>query len=304
VADRGAACSSRPTAASTWKRLEGHGLPHSPVGRIAVRVAKKDSNRVVMRKLKLATGVPQANSPGQIGQRGVLTDGGEKLGDGELGTGIWRATALLQRGPRLRRTMKNEVFFFSASFFANAGWRAHADQDGVESGRDNHEMWIDRRTGIAWRWSTMAREYFGWIAGFVEHVNHRHAIPVRRIDPHLVIVPPGFDAILVSVCPPSSVREKDAEKKNTSFSLSGANLGPRVVVRAPAQLPAEFTNSQFSPPSSERHSCPICRGCSPAERRRQFNFRIHALESFFASRTAILPTGGMRQPQCPPAASR
>src|SRR5437016_272448 len=30
---------------ATWKRLEGHGLPHSPLGRIAVRVAPRDSNR-------------------------------------------------------------------------------------------------------------------------------------------------------------------------------------------------------------------------------------------------------------------
>src|SRR5206468_2443436 len=31
---------------ATWKRLEGNGLPKPPVGRIAVRVAQRDSNRV------------------------------------------------------------------------------------------------------------------------------------------------------------------------------------------------------------------------------------------------------------------
>ena len=41
----------------TWKRLEGHGLPHSPVGRIAVRVAKKDSNRVYA-EIETGDGVP------------------------------------------------------------------------------------------------------------------------------------------------------------------------------------------------------------------------------------------------------
>src|SRR5437870_2310760 len=51
----------------TWKRLEGHGLPHSPVGRIAVRVAKKDSNRVYA-EIETGDGVPQPNSVGQLGQ--------------------------------------------------------------------------------------------------------------------------------------------------------------------------------------------------------------------------------------------
>src|SRR5579863_5785089 len=47
----------------TWKRLEGHGLPHSPVGRIAVRIAKKDSNRVYA-EIETGDGVPQPNSIG------------------------------------------------------------------------------------------------------------------------------------------------------------------------------------------------------------------------------------------------
>ena len=31
---------------TTWKRIEGHGLPKSPVGKIDVAVAPSDSNRV------------------------------------------------------------------------------------------------------------------------------------------------------------------------------------------------------------------------------------------------------------------
>ena len=33
-------------AGATWKRLDGHGLPHSPVGKIDVVVAPTDSKRV------------------------------------------------------------------------------------------------------------------------------------------------------------------------------------------------------------------------------------------------------------------
>src|SRR6267142_1486077 len=61
---------------ATWKRLEGHGLPHSPVGRIAVRVAKKDSNRVYA-EIETGDGVPQPNSPGQLGQLWRSDDGGD-----------------------------------------------------------------------------------------------------------------------------------------------------------------------------------------------------------------------------------
>ena len=43
---RAAACSCRATAASKWTRIEGHGLPKSPVGKIDVAVAPTDSNRV------------------------------------------------------------------------------------------------------------------------------------------------------------------------------------------------------------------------------------------------------------------
>jgi hypothetical protein len=51
-------------------------------------------------------------------------------------------------------------------------------------------------------------------------VGHGHAVPIGRIDPHVVVMPPGA-AIGVSVRPPSSDRENDDERKKISFSLSG-----------------------------------------------------------------------------------
>src|SRR5437899_3647098 len=60
----------------TWKRLEAHGLPHSPVGRIAVRVAKKDSNRVYA-EIETGDGVPQPNRPGPLRQLWRSDDGGD-----------------------------------------------------------------------------------------------------------------------------------------------------------------------------------------------------------------------------------
>src|SRR5258705_1741993 len=60
----------------TWKRLGGDGLPHSPVGRIAVRVAKEESNRAYA-EVETGDGVPQLNGAGQLGQLWRSDDGGE-----------------------------------------------------------------------------------------------------------------------------------------------------------------------------------------------------------------------------------
>src|SRR5207302_919049 len=61
---------------ATWKRLEGHGLPHPPVGRIAVRVAQKDSNRAYA-LIETGDGVPLDGKPTQSGQLWRSDDGGE-----------------------------------------------------------------------------------------------------------------------------------------------------------------------------------------------------------------------------------
>jgi photosystem II stability/assembly factor-like uncharacterized protein len=92
----------------TWKRLEGHGLPHSPVGRIAVRVAKKDSNRVYA-EIETGDGVPQLNSPGQLGQLWRSEDGGENWemvnSDRQL-----RGARTTTRGRRLHRQRERSAF--------------------------------------------------------------------------------------------------------------------------------------------------------------------------------------------------
>jgi photosystem II stability/assembly factor-like uncharacterized protein len=61
---------------ATWKRLEGHGLPKPPVGRIAVRVAQRDSNRVYA-LIETGDGVPIDGKTTQSGQLWRSDDGGE-----------------------------------------------------------------------------------------------------------------------------------------------------------------------------------------------------------------------------------
>jgi photosystem II stability/assembly factor-like uncharacterized protein len=129
----------------TWKRLEGHGLPHAPVGRIAVRVAKKDSNRVYA-EMETGDGVPQANSPGQLGQLWRSDDGG---GNWEM---VNSDRQLRGRTHYYTRTEiapdnENEVFFFSASFSRTLDGGHSLTKMPADPGGDNHEMWIDPSNG-------------------------------------------------------------------------------------------------------------------------------------------------------------
>ena len=129
----------------TWKRLEGHGLPHSPVGRIAVRVSKKDSNRVYA-EIETGDGVAQANSPGQLGQLWRSDDGGENWemvnSDRQL-----RGRTHYYTRTEIAPDNENEVFFFSSSFSRSLDGGHTLTKMPSDPGGDNHEMWIDPANG-------------------------------------------------------------------------------------------------------------------------------------------------------------
>src|SRR5439155_1510181 len=63
---------------ATWKRLEGHGLPKPPLGRIAVRVAKRDSNRIYA-LIETGDGVPMDGKPTKSGLPWRSNDGGVSI---------------------------------------------------------------------------------------------------------------------------------------------------------------------------------------------------------------------------------
>ena len=129
AAVRAAASMFRAMAEPTWTRLEGHGLPHSPVGKIDVAIAPTDSNRVYA--------LIQTTDQGSLWRS---DDGGEN----------WRVVnwdrALIGRaGYYIRLAVspanENEVLVSNSSFIIR--WMAAKLSGTVPWGGDNHDIWID-----------------------------------------------------------------------------------------------------------------------------------------------------------------
>jgi photosystem II stability/assembly factor-like uncharacterized protein len=130
---------------ATWKRLEGHGLPKSPVGRIAVRVAQRDSNRVYA-LIETGDGAPMDGKPTQSGQLWRSDDGGENWQLVNSDRDIRGRTHYYTR-EEIAPDNENEVFFFSASFSRTIDGGRTLTNFPVGPGGDNHEMWIDPTNG-------------------------------------------------------------------------------------------------------------------------------------------------------------
>ncbi len=114
---------------TTWKRIEKHGLPNPPLGKIAVAVAQSDSRRVYALI--------------ETGQRGSLwrsDDGGEQ----------WKnvnSSRLLNERPHYYTRMlvmpdnANEVYFPSNQMGVTYDGGETSEQ--IRWGGDNHDMWAD-----------------------------------------------------------------------------------------------------------------------------------------------------------------
>ncbi|HLW99894.1 MAG TPA: hypothetical protein VKR82_14695 [Candidatus Acidoferrales bacterium] len=130
---------------ATWKRLEGHGLPKSPVGRIAVRVAQRDSNRVYA-LIETGDGTPMDGKPTQSGQLWRSDDGGENWqlvnSDREI-----RGRTHYYTREEIEPDNENEVYFFSSAFSRTIDGGRSLNPMPVGPGGDNHEMWIDPTNG-------------------------------------------------------------------------------------------------------------------------------------------------------------
>ena len=130
---------------ATWKRLEAHGLPHQPVGRIAVRVAKSDSNRVYA-LIETGDGVPLDDKPAQSGQLWRSDDGGENWQLVNSDRQIRGRTHYYSR-EEISPDNENEVYFFTSAFSRTLDGGHTLTPMPATPGGDNHEMWIDPTNG-------------------------------------------------------------------------------------------------------------------------------------------------------------
>lgn len=114
---------------TTWKRLEGNGLPGPPLGKIAVAVAQSDSNRVYA--------LIETGSKGSLWRS---DDGGKK----------WKSVnrcRLLNERPHYYTRMviapddHNEIYFPSNGMGVSLDGGETTEQ--IDWGGDNHDMWID-----------------------------------------------------------------------------------------------------------------------------------------------------------------
>jgi photosystem II stability/assembly factor-like uncharacterized protein len=130
---------------ATWTRLDGHGLPHPPVGRIAVRVARKDSSRVYA-LIETGDGVPMDGKPMQNGQLWRSDDGGDNWQLVNSDRQIRGRTHYYTR-EEIAPDNENEVYFFTSAFSRTLdGGRTLTNMPSTPGG-DNHEMWIDPTNG-------------------------------------------------------------------------------------------------------------------------------------------------------------
>lgn len=130
---------------ATWKRLEGHGLPHSPLGRIAVRVAQRDSNRVYA-LIETGDGVPMDGKPTQSGQLWRSDDGGENWQLINSDRQIRGRTHYYTRA-EISPDNENEAYFFTSAFSRTLDGGHTLTNMPSSPGGDNHEMWIDPANG-------------------------------------------------------------------------------------------------------------------------------------------------------------
>lgn len=127
----------------TWKRLEGHGLPASPVGKIAVAIAPSNPDRVYA-EIETGDGIPWNGKPTQNGQLWRTDDGGENW------TLVSRDRNVMGRAHYYSRMAvapddPDEAYFLTASFSKtiDGGRTIETVRRGEAPGGDHHDIWID-----------------------------------------------------------------------------------------------------------------------------------------------------------------
>ena len=132
----------------TWTRLDGHGLPKPPVGKISPQVARSNSNRVYA-LIETGDGLPALDgSKTQSGSLWRSDDGGNNW---EMVSADRRLRGRTHYYTRfaIEPDNENEAYFLSAEFTKTVdGGTTSIDLSGrLAPVGDNHDMWIDPTNG-------------------------------------------------------------------------------------------------------------------------------------------------------------
>ena len=124
----------------SWTKLEGHGLPHAPLGKINLAIAPSDPQRVYA---MIETG-DGFIIDGKATQKGVLwmsNDGGANWTMMSTNPGLQSRTHYYNRA-QVSSDNPNEIYFLGNSFLHSLdGGRTLTPM--ASPGGDNHDMWID-----------------------------------------------------------------------------------------------------------------------------------------------------------------
>ena len=129
---------------STWKRLEGNGLPRTPMGKIGLGMSRADSDRIYA-LIEIGDGVPSAPSPtAEAGRLWRSDDGGsswKKMSDDRQLAG--RTHYYNRFG--VMPDDADEAYFLSADWAKTLdGGQTVIDPPAQEKPYgDNHDIWID-----------------------------------------------------------------------------------------------------------------------------------------------------------------
>jgi len=131
----------------TWKRLEGHGLPEKPVGKVALAVAPTDSDRVYA-LIETGDGVPMNGEATESGELWRSDDGGDTWKLVSYDRQLAGRTHYYSR-VAVAPDNANQAFFLSSAFSSTVdGGATTIDTKGtVRPWGDNHDIWIDPLDG-------------------------------------------------------------------------------------------------------------------------------------------------------------
>jgi photosystem II stability/assembly factor-like uncharacterized protein len=127
----------------SWTRLEGHGLPVKPVGKVTLASARSNASRYYA-LIETGDGVPNNGEPTESGQLWRTDDAGDNW---QLMTRDRNAMGRAHYYSRMAVASDNdnEAYFLTASYAKSIdGGRTLMAVTGQESpGGDHHDIWID-----------------------------------------------------------------------------------------------------------------------------------------------------------------